>query len=302
VAVVALAVYRQHRAAVAAAAACILGFSWLTLIAIGVRLGGSQYWQGITTSTLERPSSDVTIGVIAQRVYVWTSLILLLAVLGAVLAYRGAGRGRLLPAVLAVAALLAPAEQARLHTTVSLQKHVVFGAWFAAIAAGYALARLSRVDPGRGWAVVMAIPITASTLFGSMGQANALYHAWPDAAPVIKVLATAVRAHPGRYLAEDYDVEAYYLRGEVPWQRWSSTYYFSYPGSISGAPSFEAAISAHYFALIILDFGDTAATDQQITADLRRTGGYYMLARVGHYKIWAWRTGVPSLAAGDGHD
>ena len=67
------------------------------------------------------------------------------------------------------------AEQARLHTTVSLQKHVVFGAWFAAIAAGYAMARLSRVDHGYGWAPVMALPIAASTLFGSMGQATSLF-------------------------------------------------------------------------------------------------------------------------------
>ena len=50
-----------------------------------------------------------------------------------------------LPTVLSAAALLAPAGQAALHTTVGLQKHVVFGAWFAAIAAGYAMARLSRV-------------------------------------------------------------------------------------------------------------------------------------------------------------
>jgi 4-amino-4-deoxy-L-arabinose transferase-like glycosyltransferase len=292
IAVVALAIWRRHRAGVAATAACILGFSWLTLIAVGVRIGGSQYWQGISATTLDRPASDVAIGVIAQRAYVWTSLILILAVLGAVLAFRGGGRGRLLPAILAAAALLAPAEQARLHTAVSLQKHVVFGAWFAAIAAGYALARLSRVDPGRGWAVVMAIPIAASTLFGSMGQANALFHAWPDATPVIKILASAVRVHPGRYLAEDYDVEAYYLRSEVPWQRWSSTYYFSYPGSISGAQSFETAISAHYFALVILDYGDTAATDQQVTADMARAGGYYVLARVGHYTIWASRAGA----------
>ena len=90
--------------------------------------------------------------IVLQRAYVWTSLILVLAVLGAVLASRRRGPERLLPAVLAAAALLVPAEQARLHTTVSLHKHVVFGAWFAAIAAGYAMARLSRVDPGRGWA------------------------------------------------------------------------------------------------------------------------------------------------------
>ena len=132
--------------------------------------------------------------------------------------------------------MLAPAAQARLHTTVSLQKHVVFGAWFAAIAAGYAMARLSRVDPGRGWAAVMALPIAASTLFGSMGQAAALYRVWPNSAGAVSVLRSAVRAHPGHYLAEDYDVEAYYLRAEVPWQRWSSTYYFSYPGAPPGQP------------------------------------------------------------------
>ena len=165
----------------------------------------------------------------------WTSLILVLAVLGAVLASRSEARGKLLPAVLAAAALLVPAEQARLHTTVSLQKHVVFGAWFAAIAAGYAMARLSRVDPGRGWAAVMALPIAASTLFGSMGQAASLYRVWPNAADVVSVLRSAIQSHPGNYLAEDYDVEAYYLRAEVPWQRWSSTYYFSYPGAAAGA-------------------------------------------------------------------
>ena len=178
---------------------------------------------------------------VLKSAYVWTSLILVLAVLGAVLASHSEARGKLLPAVLAAAALLVPAEQARLHTTVSLQKHVVFGAWFAAIAAGYAMARLSRVDPGLGWAPVMAIPIAASTLFGSMGQAASLYKVWPNAADVISVLRSAIRAHPGHYLAEDYDVEAYYLRAEVPWQRWSNTYYFSYPGALPGASSYAGS-------------------------------------------------------------
>lgn len=113
----------------------------------------------------------------------------------------------------------------------------MFGAWFAAIAAGYAMARLSRVDPGRGWAAVLALPIAASTLFGSMGQAASLYRVWPDSTSLVSVLRSAVRAHPGDYLAEDYDVEAYYLRAQVPWQRWSDTYFFSYPGALPGGPS-----------------------------------------------------------------
>ena len=102
-------------------------------------------------------------------------------------------------------------------------------------------------------------------------------------------------SHPGNYLAEDYDVEAYYLRADVPWPRWSSTYYFSYPGAPPGAPSYEAAIAGHYFSLVILDFGDTATTDTQITADMRRAGGYYVLARAGRFTIWA------SRGAGRGH-
>jgi len=226
---------------------------------------------------------------ILQRAYVWTSLILVLAVLGALLATRRTAPERLQLAVLVVAGLLVPAEQARLHTTVSLEKHVVFGAWFTAIAAGYAMARLSRVDPGRGWAPVMALPVAASTLFGSMGQAASLFQVWPSSAGVVRDLRSAIHAHPGSYLAEDYDVEAYYLRGDVPWQRWSSTYYFSYPGALPGGPSYAAAISRHQFSLVILDFGDTAATDIQITADMRRAGGYYVLARAGRFTIWASR-------------
>jgi 4-amino-4-deoxy-L-arabinose transferase-like glycosyltransferase len=295
--VVALAIRREHPGRAWLAALAALG-SWLALAAAALLAGGHQYWLGIMTSTLARPGSDVPVTTVLQQAYVWTSLILVLAAIGTVLSIRGEARGKLLPAVLAAAALLAPAEQARLHTTVSLQKHVVFGAWFAAIAAGYAMARFSRVDPGRGWAAVLALPIAASTLFGSMGQAASLYRVWPDSAALVSILRSAANSHPGNYLAEDYDVEAYYLRAEVPWTRWSSTYYFSYPEALPGAPSYQAAISSHFFSLVILDFGDTAATDNQITADMSHAGGYYVLARTGPYTIWASRSPAPAQSNG----
>jgi 4-amino-4-deoxy-L-arabinose transferase-like glycosyltransferase len=296
--VVALTAWRQRGAGAGVMAGATMLCSWLALILAAVVAGGRDYWTGITTSTLSRAPSDAAVTTVLQRSYVWTSLILVLAVIGVVLAARSETRGKALPAVLAIAALLAPAEQARLHTTTSLQKHVVFGAWFAAIAAGYAMARMSRVDPGRGWAAVMALPIAASTLFGSMGQAAALYEVWPNAAGVVSVLRSAVRDHPGHYLAEDYDIEAYYLRGEVPWQRWSSTYYFSYPATLPGAPSYRAAIAHHYFSLVILNFGDTLAADHEITADMRSSGGYYVLARAGRFTIWASRLPQAALQSG----
>jgi hypothetical protein len=295
--VVALAIRREQPGRAWLAALAALG-SWLALAAAALLAGGHQYWLGIMTSTLGRPGSDVPVTTVLKQAYIWTSLILVLAAIGAVLSSRSEARGKFLPAVLAAAAMLVPAEQARLHTTVSLQKHVVFGAWFAAIAAGYAMARFSRVDPGRGWAAVLALPIAASTLFGSMGQAASLYRAWPDSASLVGILRSAASSHPGHYLAEDYDVEAYYLRAEAPWPRWSSTYYFSYPGALPGAPSYQAAISSHFFSLVILDFGDTAATDNQIAADMRHAGGYYVLARVGPYTIWAARSPAPAQSNG----
>ncbi len=288
-AVAALAVWRRHgpRAGLTALAAVLC--SWLVLLAVAVAGSGRQYWLGITTSTLARPPSDAASTTVLRSAYIWTSLILVLAILGTILASRSDLPGKLLPAVLASAALLAPAAQAILHTTVGLQKHVVFGAWFAAIAAGYAMARLSRIDPGYGWAPVMALPIVASTLFGSMGQAASLYQAWPDSAGLVGTLGSAIRSHPGHYLAEDYDVEAYYLRRQTPWPDWSSTYYFRYGNEPPGALSYAAAIGDHYFSLIVLDFGDTSATDAGITADMRNSGGYYVLARAGRSTVWATR-------------
>ncbi len=276
--VAALAMWRRHGRTAGLMAGLTVLSSWLALVAAAIVAGGRDYWLGITTSTLARPAASIPATTILQRAYVWTSLIMVLAVLGAVLGARSEAHGKLLPSVLAAAGLLVPLEQARLHTTVSLQKHVVFGAWFAAIAAGYAMARLSRVNPGHGWAAVMALPIAASTLFGSMGQAAFLYGTWPNSAGVINLIRSAVHSHPSNYLAEDYDVEAYYLRTSVPWQRWSSTYYFNYPGARTQAASYKAAINRHYFSLVILTFEDTPATDGEITADMRHAGGYYLLA------------------------
>jgi 4-amino-4-deoxy-L-arabinose transferase-like glycosyltransferase len=291
IALVALATWRARPGWTWLASAGTAAAAWAGLVAAAIAAGGHDYWAGLTTTTLARPAAATPVTTVLEDGYVWTSLILVLAVLGVWLSARSRERARVLPAVLLAAALLAPAEQARLHTEVSLQKHVVFGAWFAAMAAGYALARLSRVDRGYGWAVVMALPIAAATLFGSMGQAHFLHRDWPDSTALIRVLRPAVQAHPGSYLAEDDDVEAYYLRGQVRWQDWSGTYYFRYGDEPAGAASYAAAIAQRHFALIILDYGDTAAADRQITADLRRTGGYRVLARAGRFTVWAVHSG-----------
>jgi hypothetical protein len=288
--VVGLAARRPKAVGVGLVSAAVVLAAWAVAVAVALLAGGRTYWRGVTATTLAPSGAGSPVATVLREAYVWTSLILVLAVLGVWLSARSRERARFLPAVLLATALLVPAAQAGRHSTDGLASHLVYGAWFAAIAAGYALARLSRVDRGYGWAAVMALPIAAATLFGSMGQAHALHRGWPDATALVRVLRPAVHTHPGSYLAED-DVPAYYLRSGVPsevhGQDWSTTGSFRYAGRAAGAPSYAAAIARHHFALIILDFGDTPAADAQITADLRRTGGYHVLARAGRFTVWA---------------
>ena len=89
--------------------------------------------------------------------------------------------------MLAAAGLLVPLEQARIHTTTSLHKHVDFGAWLAAPAAGYALAQLSRIGQQRSLSFVTAGIACARANRSHSGhsaaaQAANMYQGWPDSA------------------------------------------------------------------------------------------------------------------------
>jgi hypothetical protein len=208
-------------------------------------------------------------------------------------------------ALLAAAGLLAPLNQARIHTTTSLSKHVDFGAWFAAAAAGYAIAKLSTVSRYKLVHAATAVLSTAAVVIpiGFIGwqQAGNFFQAWPDSAEVAKILRTVTASHPGNYLAEDYDVAAYYLENSITWHQWSNTWYFSYirppmDKPIVGSVAYRTAISDGYFKLIILDFGDTAYMDKIIAEAMRRSGDYHVIAEApywdkfgtGRFTIWAY--------------
>jgi hypothetical protein len=183
---------------------------------------------------------------------------------------------------------------------------VDFGAWFAAAAAGYVVARLAGssrrwwIGAGAsGLAVAAVLPFAGKT--GS-AQAGDFYQVWPNSSQVTSELHTLTRTHSGHYLTEDFDVPAYYLENQVTWWQWSDTWYFTYnPGgsskTLKGPAAFQAAIDQHYFSLIILDFGDTAHVDSQIAAYIREAGTYHVIAElpywdkfgVGQFTVWAYQ-------------
>jgi hypothetical protein len=73
--------------------------------------------------------------------WAWTGIVVAVAVCGVIIGWVTQPRSpqTWLLTHAACAALLVPLEQASLYTTASLNKHGDLGAWFAAIAAGYAV-------------------------------------------------------------------------------------------------------------------------------------------------------------------
>ena len=81
-------------------------------------------------------------------------------------AARREGRAQTwLLAVLAAAAILGPAEQAWLHTAALLNEHVGVGAWFAAIAAGYAADRFIAAAPAGRQQVFTSVTCVIALVF-----------------------------------------------------------------------------------------------------------------------------------------
>ena len=285
----------------------------------GLLLGGSQYLHGIDVTTLQRAAGSDSAVTVVSHFWSWTGIIVVAALAGAALGWVSQpGRSAAwLLTLLAAAALLVPAEQASLHTTGSLNKHGAMGAWFAAIAAGYAVDRLIGTSPagimrlvtGAACVVALCFPVTLG-----LSQSWTFQTSWPNSAAFITIFRPIAAHGSGRMLVEDPSIAEYYLPSGSQWQRWSSTRNIVLPsGSPTGGPSTKAGvvgagnagtfamyIQEGYFSVVALNFADTTSLDKAIAADLHRNPHYHPVQVVpygagpagpapGEYVIWSYR-------------
>ena len=261
----------------AAQRAALLAGTALAILAVLLALGGPGYLTGIRVTTTGRPHGTDTASLIFADAWSWTAVVLIPAVAAVVV---GTVR-RLWPqvpllAVLALSALLAPADQARIQTATSLEKHVDFGAWFAAIAAGYLLGRMARRRVALAVSLAALIPVTSAGTAQARGMID-----WPSVTGLVKVV-RPLTAHGGQFLVETSDVLQYYLPS-TSWRQWSDTQDNS-PGY------YQQAIARHYFSVVILNFSQTLATDYAIALDLAANSGYQLAAKVpaGKTVFYVW--------------
>jgi hypothetical protein len=301
----------------------------VVLLAVGLLIGGSSYQAGVRLTTLSRVAGGTSAITVLQDAGLWTGLVVLLAVIGVIISWAGreGGPRTWVLAILTCAAVVGPFEQAHLHTAASLNKHVGLGAWFAAIAAGYAVDKLiSAAELGITQTVTCVACVVALVFPLAVGvqQSRTFSTDWPNASTFITILRPLINNGHGRLLIEDPSIAEYYLKNAGSnWQRWSSTRNIYKPGGISTAgPSksagvvgpgnfweFDAYIRKGYFATVALNFADTTTLDHKLNRELKGNPRYCIVRVVpygfrpdgrtpGTYVIWRY---LPTRANCRGH-
>jgi 4-amino-4-deoxy-L-arabinose transferase-like glycosyltransferase len=288
----------------------------VVLLTPAVLIGGGQYLHGIENTTVFRAGGANSPLTVLSQSWSWTGVVALIAVCGAVYSWvTRAGRAQAwMLTLLAAAALLVPLDQASLHTTASLNKHVDLGVWFAAIAAGYAVDKLIAAAPAGSMravtcgACVIALSFPLSL---AVGQSWMFATSWPNSTAFIAILRPLVADTSGHLLVEDPSIAEYYLPAGSQWERWSGTRNIVRTGGTStGGPSNAAGVvgagnagtyalyvEQHYFSLVALNFSDTVTLDKGISAAMHRYGRYQTVQVVpygagpagpapGTYVIW----------------
>jgi hypothetical protein len=300
-----------------------------TLLMIGTLIGGDYYVSGIDqTLSPGAGRPGIRWAVLAHAVS-WTGIVVAAALCAIVAGWAAHDRRRAaLAALLAAAGLIVPAEQALQGTVVGLDTHVVTGAWFAAIAAGYAVHRMvadgatarAKAVIGAACTVALAFPLTLGA-----SQSRDLFTAWPNASSLIAIMRPLADGGTAHLLVEDPNVAEYYLPAGRHWARWSSTRNIVLPsgksvlipadaagtGGAGGPDPFAKYVASGYFSLIALNFADTTALDHRIAADIRLSH-HYRVAQVvpygpGPYVIWRYQPHAavqhyqPTIGTGPAH-
>ncbi|GJF29323.1 hypothetical protein KNE206_22350 [Kitasatospora sp. NE20-6] len=275
-----------------------------------LRLSGSNVLEGLRSTTTERAAGHGVPVDMLRDCAEWGGLLFALAVTGSLL-YAWKGRMNEAPLLVTVrvprrlwraligllltgTALLAPVYQIYLREPVSLHKHIGYGLLFAAPMAAIGITRIVGSHFRHPQLGILA---WVAMLVLGMVQSADLYHAWPNSEALVSTVRKQL-VPDGHYLVEANSAPRYYLRDDVAFEQWTSTYTISYRTQekkiLTGEAGFRAALKDRYFDIIVFDRTVTRPLDDKLTQQLRVEGTYRLLVSLpyhnsygdGFYQVW----------------
>ena len=257
-----------------------------------LRLAGPKYVHGIQQTTTARAQGGTSTQTLLTEIGKWGGPVFAAALVGAfyyVFRERADNEsgprlgkpGRAAMAALMLGtALLAPANQLRIHTDIALQKHIGFGLMFAAPLAGYGVIRLVGRHFGR---LQLGIGIGVVAFAFGMSQSHIMFRGWPDATKLVATLKQYQKPN-AHYLVEIDEVPIYYLRGDTEAEpsQFTSTFAFLYldwQGQwLTGDIAYQTAVEQGYFQVVAFDGVTTPDIDQAILNGLHSPTSPYRYA------------------------
>jgi Dolichyl-phosphate-mannose-protein mannosyltransferase len=311
----------------------VLGLATGSVLVLGLFVAGSAYVQGIMFTTLGRKSgASALLGAqptsavaIAEEAWHWFGLVLIAgfaaALMAAIVRRERAHAWFLL--MCAVTGTLVTLEALHLHSDESVSRHDDFAAWFACIASGYILARISGAIRLKGpraiaAAVVMAFVLYSAAVysFGLNSFGNPGAGISTETVTALPQPAVAIRpylATGGRYLlsgSDDYAL-TYNTHVFMHWWNLIDDNYIKYPipgrggdwhgearGPVcaavkpgcmylEGANAYRAAVKAHDLDLVSVT-RTSLPMDIVIEHAVESTPGYVLLTTAGGGPTWIY--------------
>ncbi len=182
-------------------------------------------WAG-TAAIFHRAVADRQSSLLVLNdVWKYSALVIVLAVLGAAAAIFAEVRQRAaLLVLLGGTAFVVPAAQLHYQTAWSLDKHLAYGIWFAAMAAGYGCSKFIRWLAGTRTklaALCCAVAFTYPAV-NSWQSAWQVDHGWPNARSFIASFKPVAAQSRGLiYVPEQTHIPQYYTPQGREWARWS---------------------------------------------------------------------------------
>ena len=235
------------------------------------------------------------------------------ALVGVALVFLHYKRFRLIALLLFGSSWLVPAYHIYEQETVSIDKHLAFGIFFAMPLAGCTLAWLSGYlqkalshSPGRYWLAGLSVVLLIYILGGQ--QSQTIYASWANTSDLRYALHTQLRDSSGRILAEDIEVARYDAEDITQAWQWNGVYYFYYVTAthqqLLGNPALIQAIHDRYFDIIELSFNYQTSQAIFIAKQMAASRNYDLIATIpfqnsfgtGHFYLFR-----SAIAAGQGN-
>jgi hypothetical protein len=220
---------------------CAGWFTGVSAVLFAALITIGKSWPGLMYTVIDRKVGGVSATPfhVLHDTWSYSGLVIIVACIGAVIATVATDtRRRTVVIYLAATAFLVPLAQGHDQTIVSLDKHLAYGIWLSAIAAGYACGQLIQLVSVSRRQLALVVCCLVALAYPAIIGYDAAQHdfkSWGNAKEFIAALKPVV-AHSNGYIYvpnSQMFVASYYLPEGNDWQRWQASPGLPYPRGLA---------------------------------------------------------------------